>query len=65
MWETDTILYKENALAWQKEKGQPATGFTRLVTDWLPLCMSDGMAFRSVLLASEISRRNILGDSPW
>jgi hypothetical protein len=65
MWDTDTILCKENALASQKEKGQPTTGFSRLIADWLPLCMSDGLAFRSVLLASEISRRNILGESPW
>jgi len=53
------------AIGWQSEKGELVTAFSRLITDWMPLCMSNAMAFSSLLLSAEVGLRAALGEYPW
>lgn len=34
-------------------------------TKWVPLCMLNGMGFKSMLLSAEISLRGKSGLNPW
>ena len=49
----------------QVEKEEQARAVTRLVTEWIPLCMKDALAFNSTLLASEIDLKKNTGEGPW
>jgi len=42
-----------------------ADGFTHSHTNWVPTCMENEMAFKSMLLAAETSLGGTLGQDPW
>ncbi|KAE9365587.1 hypothetical protein N431DRAFT_102171 [Stipitochalara longipes BDJ] len=41
------------------------TGYSRLLTKWIPLCMTNEMAFKSLLFGAEIHSRGITGGFAW
>ncbi|KAH8792353.1 hypothetical protein F5882DRAFT_78688 [Hyaloscypha sp. PMI_1271] len=56
---------KKSSEAWQIENGSPVTGFNRIATEFMPFCLTDVMAFQSILFTAETGLRNDLGENPW
>lgn len=52
-------------MAWQRDRGEKVTAYSRLVTHWIPLCMTNAMAFNSLLIVSETDLRSSSGRDPW
>jgi hypothetical protein len=53
------------ARGWQRKHGELTTGFSRLNSEFMPLCLTDEMAFISLLLISEFTHQIALGENSW
>ena len=52
-------------MGWQSETGEQATTMDLLLTQFMPLCISNVMTFSALLLSSETGLRAALGEHPW
>jgi hypothetical protein len=59
------FLCQQTVIGWQSETEEGVTGLSRLVTEWIPLCITNIMPFSAMLLSTEVSLRRALGESPW
>jgi hypothetical protein len=56
---------QQTAMGLQTEKDDAATMLERLLTGWIPLCISNTMSFSALLLSSETALRAALNENPW
>jgi hypothetical protein len=62
---TDSIISRKSAVDWKDGESGPVTAVSRVLTEFLPLSMTNAMSFYGILLTAEVALRNASGENPW